>query len=356
MLGVAVIQPEPPVPGDPEIGGLSSLSYLGDGVYYAISDGRGRDGPARYYVLHIEWADPSPDDIDPAGANPDRVTASISSWQELFDADGQPLAERTYDLEGMVALDSNLFVSSEGDLNTGAEPFVAVFGADRAMMEPLALPPGYVPNSERSSGIRNNLAFEGLAITPDTRYLFTSTESALLQDGPIATPDAGALTRILRFDRDHGVFDAQFVYPIDAVHARSPIPGGLEVNGVAELLALSEDHLLVLERSFVVNVAPQHSIKLFEVCLSGATDISGVASLVAADVEFVPASKRLIADLAELVPQLDNVEGMSFGPPLSSGEQTLIFVSDNNFAPERQETQILAFSIDPGAIRGCSIP
>ena len=248
FLGGAEIKPEPAVPGDPEIGGLSSLFHLGGVVYYAISDDRGRAGPARYYVLDIELTDANPDDIDPADATPDaagvtpyHVTASITGWQELFDGDGQQLEERTYDLEGMVALDNNLFISSEGDVNAGVEPFVAVFGPDRAMMEPLGLPAGYVPSADRSSGIRNNLAFEGLAITPDARFLFTATESALVQDGPVATPDAGTMTRILRFDRDHGVFDAQFAYPIDAVHARSPVPGGLEVNGVAELLAQQVD-------------------------------------------------------------------------------------------------------------------
>ena len=84
------------------------------------------------------------------------------------------------------------------------------------------------------------------------------------------------------------------------------------------------------------------------------TDISGIESLAASEAEVVPASKRLITDLADLVPRLDNVEGMTFGPPLASGEQTLIFVSDNNFAPQRQVTQILAFSIAPDAIRGCA--
>ena len=67
-----------------------------------------------------------------------------------------------------------------------------------------------------------------------------------------------------------------------------------------------------------------------------------------------PADRRFIADLADLVPRLDNIEGMTFGPPLASGEQTLIFVSDNNFATQRTITQILAFSVAADAIRGCA--
>ncbi len=369
FLGDVIINPVPAVSGDPEIGGLSSLYHVGDSVYYAISDDRGRTGrPARFYVLDIHVADRdtvgggdsgrsgtvegNPGEGTAAGGGSNRVTASVLGWEEIFAASGEPLEPLTYDLEGMVVLDANFFISSEGDVARGVEPFVAVFGPDRAMMETLALPPGYVPNADRSSGVRDNLAFEALGITPDARYLFAATESALEQDGAVATPDAGTMARILRFDRDHGVFDAQFAYPIDAVHDSSPSPIGLEVNGVAELIALSGDHLLVLERSFVAGVIRFHSIKLFDVCLADATDVSGMGSLT--DAEFVPASKRFIADLADLVPHLDNVEGMSFGPSLPSGERTLIFVSDNNFAPERQITQVLAFSVDPNALQGCS--
>jgi len=343
FLGEAVIDPVSTVAGDPEIGGLSSLFHVGGDVYYAVSDDRGAAGPARFYIVNIAFVE----------GEPGGINASINGWEELFDADGAPLVASTYDFEGLVALDHNLFISSEGDVTAGVEPFVAVFGPQRRMMETLGLPAGFVPNADRSVGVRNNLAFESLALTPDARYLFTATESALVQDGPISTPDAGTLGRILRFDRDHGVFDAQFAYPIDPVYARSPI-GALETNGVAELLALSADHLLVLERAFVAGVVPQHSIKLFEVCLAGATDISGIESLAAAGATFVPASKHFIADLADVVPLLDNVEGMAFGPILPSGDQTLIFVTDNNFQPLRQSTQILAFIIPPAAMNRCS--
>lgn len=345
FLGEAVIGPQPAVPGDPEIGGLSSISRIGGGVYYAVSDDhQGRRGPARYYVLRIDLADGQLDTTD----------ASVTSWHELFDANGEALLPDTYDLEGMVVLDDNLFISSEGNAAAGIEPFVAVFGPERRMMEPLGLPSGFAPAADGSSGVRNNRGFEGLAITPDDRYLFTGTESALAQDGPASTPEAGSMARILRFDRQHGVFDAQFAYPIEAVHASAPEDGGLEVNGLTELLALSGEHLLALERSFVAGAVPEHSLKLFDVCLAGATDISSIESLAASETQVVPASKRLIADLADLVPRLDNVEGMTFGPPLASGEQTLIFVSDNNFAPQRQITQILAFSVAADAIRGCA--
>jgi hypothetical protein len=325
------------------VGGLSSIYRVDGDTYFAISDDRGDHGPARHYVLRIELGDGRLDAGD----------VTVTGWRELTGPEGEPLVPSTFDLEGMVALGHTLFVSSEGDATAGVDPFVAVFGPERRLMEPLALPPGFARSPDGASGIRNNLAFESLAITPDGRFLFTGTESALLQDGPIATPEAGTTARILRFDRRDGVFDAQFAYPLDPVHASSPLPGGLETNGLSELLAISGEHLLSLERDFVAGAFPAHSIKLFDVCLQGATDISSIASLADTDTPVTPAGKRLIGDLADLVPRLDNVEGMTFGPTLPSGERTLIFVSDDNFAPQRQVTQVLAFAVSADAIQGC---
>jgi len=341
-LGEALIAPEPEISGDPGVGGLSAIFHAGGDTYYAISDDRGLHGPARYYVLHIDLSDGHLDDGD----------AVVTGWRPLLDPDGRPLQANTYDLEGLAAHDHTLFVASEGDATAGVDPFVAVFDAEGRLMEPLGLPPGFEAGNAYT-GVRNNLAFESLTITPNGRYLFTGTESALLQDGPVATPAHGTTSRLLRFDRTHGVFDAEFAYPIDPVHAVSPLSNGLEVNGLSELLAFSGEHLLALERSFVAGALPQHSIKLFDVCLDGATDISTVESLAHTEVVVTPASKRLVADIADLAPRLDNLEGMTFGPTLPSGEQTLIFISDDNFAPH-QITQVLAFAVSADAIQGCS--
>ncbi len=41
---------------------------------------------------------------------------------------------------------------------------------------------------------------------------------------------------------------------------------------------------------------------------------------------------------------LDNLEGLTLGPVLPDGRQTLLIVSDNNFSPT-QVTQFLAFTV-----------
>ena len=55
-----------------------------------------------------------------------------------------------------------------------------------------------------------------------------------------------------------------------------------------------------------------------------------------------PAAKTLVADFAQLgLGLVDNIEGMTWGPPLPDGGCVLVFVSDNNFNPA-QVTQFIA--------------
>ena len=41
---------------------------------------------------------------------------------------------------------------------------------------------------------------------------------------------------------------------------------------------------------------------------------------------------------------IDNVEGITFGPKLANGNQSIIFISDNNFS-DKQKTQIFLFEV-----------
>ena len=58
-----------------------------------------------------------------------------------------------------------------------------------------------------------------------------------------------------------------------------------------------------------------------------------------------PAQKTLLLDLDELGLTLDNIEGMTLGPRLPDGRQSVLLVSDNNFTPG-QVSQFLLFALD----------
>ncbi len=64
-----------------------------------------------------------------------------------------------------------------------------------------------------------------------------------------------------------------------------------------------------------------------------------------ADEDVRPVRKELVADMADFgLSTVDNLEGMTWGPTLRSGERTLLLVSDDNFSAS-QVSQVVALAI-----------
>ncbi len=335
---------------DTEVGGLSGLAYdTTSNVYYALSDDRSPD--ARFYTLEIDLSDGSLDDGDVA----------FLEVTQLLDTDGEPFEDGNVDPEG-IALTSGgtLYISSEGDTSALIDPFIREVSLSAEFIDDLPIPDIYLPTADESSGIRNNLAFESLTITPDQRYLYTATENALFQDGPQATVDDSSLARILKYDLTTGEPVASYVYEVDPV-PEVPIPeDSFSTNGLVELLAIDNNGtLLALERAF--SVGQGNTVKLYEIQTQGALDVLNTDDLFREDsleddgevlppgpFEIDPAvTKREILDIEQdLGISPDNLEALAFGPTLDDGRQSLIIASDNNFNPDGQFTQFLAFAVD----------
>ncbi|MBT9314567.1 phytase [Leptothoe spongobia] len=333
-----------------EVGGLSGLAYdSARGVYYALSDDRSSD--ARFYTVDIDLGDGSLDDGD----------VEFKDVTFLLDADGERFADGDVDPEGIaITGQGTLYISSEGDANAVISPFIREITLDGDYIKDLPIPDIYLPTADQSSGIRNNLAFESLTITPDQQFLYTATENSLFQDGPAADVDQGSLSRILKYDLTTGEPVASFVYEVDQV-PEVPDPGdAFRTNGLVELLAVDNNGtLLALERGF--SVGQGNTVKLFEIQTQGALDVLDTDDLFREDAlvedgevlepgpfEIDPAViKREILDIEQdlgIAP--DNLEALAFGPMLENGRQSLIIASDNNFNPDGQFTQFLAFAID----------
>ena len=119
-------------------------------------------------------------------------------------------------------------------------------------------------------------------------------------------------------------------------------PDAFSTNGLVELLPLSPTRLLAMERSFSTGVG--NDVRIYLVDTAGATDTLGLPAL-PQDLSGVQvAQKTLVLDLDVLGVTLDNLEGLTFGPVLPDGRQSLLIVSDNNFSPT-QVTQFLAFTV-----------
>ena len=84
--------------------------------------------------------------------------------------------------------------------------------------------------------------------------------------------------------------------------------------------------------------------KLFQVVNSAASETSTIVSFKDGIEGITPLRKKLLLDLETLGIELDNLEGMTLGPTLADGSQSLILISDDNFNPE-QTTQLLLFNL-----------
>lgn len=314
-----------------ELGGLSGITYdARKNVYYSISDDRSQKAPARFYTLKIDLSGGSLKKVD------------VVNVTTLLQADGKAYPDLSLDPEG-IALTRNgkLFISSEGDVDKLVKPFINQFSLSGKLLQVLSIPPKFLPSAKKK-GIRNNLAFESLTITPNQKYLFTATESALYQDGRVATINSGSPARILKYNLLTGQPTQEFLYLTDAI-AGTRSTAILSANGLADLLAIDSTRLLSLERSF--SPIKGNTIKIFEVDLAKADDISRIASLKSVNINKIrPVQKKLLINFNELNIPIDNIEGLTFGQCLPNGKRSLIFVSDNNFT-SLQFTQILAFGV-----------
>ena len=313
-----------------EVGGLSGITYNGDKqIYYAISDDRSSKAAARFYTLEI--------DLDREKISEETVT--FIDVTTLLNETGQPFPPLSIDSEGITFTQKSLFISSEGDRKRQIQPFIREFSLVGKQLQSLPIPEKFLIQPD--SGVINNRALENLTVTPSKKYLFTATENALIQDGTEANISTGSPCRILQYDLIKGEAKKEFLYITEPITSTSNNFGDFETNGLAEIIALDDTHLLSLERSFSLDTG--NVIKLFQVDLSNADNIQKINSLNNQFTHISPVKKELLLDLSNLELILDNIEGMTFGPKLADGQRSLILVSDNNFNP-LQLTQFLIFS------------
>jgi predicted extracellular nuclease len=331
FLGEAILPADLDFEGT-RVGGLSGLAYDSENdLFYAVSDDPALAAPARLYSLTIDLGDGHLDSGD----------VVLQGVTRLLDLDGSPFAPYSLDGEGIaLSPGGGYFISSEGNVDRSVDPFLREFVHDGAPVRSLMLPKRFLPRREGRRGVRHNLAFESLTLSPDGRFLFTATENALSQDGPVADLEQGSPARILRYDPASGKRLAEYLYQVEPVAEPPASEEGFQVNGLVELLALDGDHLVALERAYSQGVG--NTIRLFLVDLSAASDVRK-KGLGRRSQKVRAADKTLLLDLADLDLKLENLEGLSFGRPLEDGRRTLLLVSDNNFS-QRQQTQFLAFA------------
>lgn len=194
-----------------------------------------------------------------------------------------------------------------------------------------------------NQGMTYNKGLESLGITEDENYIFTANESTLIQDEEQSYKfNKEETVRIIRYDNStqEPTFNGQFLYELEDE----------EDNGLVDILPLSKNKVLTLERSYD-QFKNKITSRIFLVDLSNASDVTGIKEVHKAKPKIQKAKKQELVDLDEFLPlmspgfkKLDNFEGMIFGPRLKDGSKSLILVSDNNRSVA-QRTIILVLKI-----------
>lgn len=329
------------------VGGLSSIDYdPATNLYYLICDDRSERNPARFYTAKIRISDKGIDSVEFTNAVTllDKQGNSFPSHKTEPALAPDPESMR-YDPR------KNLLIwGSEGERlltkNPAAleDPAVLIMSTDGKYKDSFAIPDNLRMHATEK-GPRRNGVFEGLAFTDNYKYLFASVEEPLYEDGSRAgSGDSTAWVRFIKFNTKTRKPVAQYAYQIDALPFAADPPGAFKVNGISDIMSLSNNQFIVIERAFVSG-KNSNFIRLYLADARYADDISKLASLDPAPT-VKPITKTLLLNMDDLGRYIDNVEGITSGPLLANGHQSLILVADNNF-DEKEKTQFFLFEIIP---------
>lgn len=178
-----------------------------------------------------------------------------------------------------------------------------------------------------------NKGMEGLAITPDGRYLIGAMQSPLIQDGGTNAP----YVRLVKIDVYSGAIQ-QYAYELTNIGTTAKP----KYSTISEILAINSNDFLVDERDGKGLGDDSNAAfkKLFRINLSNATEVSNVIG--AANLAGKAVSKSLFLDLVTTLNSYGiatqdipaKIEGISFGQDVAvagNTKHTLFIANDNDF-------------------------
>lgn len=324
-----------------EIGGLSGLIIdKNKNKILAISDDRSIVNDARFYEFDFKLDEKS------FSVTPHEVVI-------LKNKDGKSFPKGSIDFEDIGLLNNDLIITSEGAANREPpiNPEIFLFTREGKYIKNIPVPEKFNPSIENAnkSGVRDNLAFEALTISKDEKNIWVGTEEALLQDGQTSGPNQTSIIRLIQYKDLKPVKEVGYV--LEKVPSITVAGLTFGMTGLSAMLEIDDSTFYSIERSYSP-LSRINTIRLFKFKITDQlTDISGMQSIKGKTITTV--EKELVANLQDFssvmslkFQKLDNIEGITFGPKLANGHDTLILVSDNNFN-KSQRTQFLAFEIIP---------
>ena len=275
------------------------------------------------------------------------------SAEAAFDANGRqlPFSTSGLDTEALVKLADGSFwvadeygpslalVRSDGTIVKRLVPKGLAADLPEADYEVVEALPEILLRRQRNRGI------EGLAISPDERFIYVMMQS------PLANPDSKAYeqsvnVRILKLSRETGALVGEYLYPLDAPESfrRDNMKKAREQKDVrlSEMTAVAEDRLLVLERIekssriYAIDLKSAQPIdqRFDDPATSPSLEQMSEEALAAASVPRL--AKTIIVEGDDLVGMPVKTEGMAL-----ISDRELILINDNDFSVTGVETRMV---------------
>ena len=325
------------------VGGLSGIDFdAKNDLYYLICDDRSVFNDARFYTAKIKLLENKLQSVDFISMQvlKNETGTVYGNWNTVPNLSSDPEDIRYNPRTNTLVWSSEGARSISKDKLVLQDPFLNFMDLNGNFIGNATLP-NNLKMHQLEKGPRSNGTLEG--ITFDKRYktIYTNLEEPLFEDGDQATTSKGGLIRLYQFNARTNKNTAQYVYRLEPIAREAEPKGSFAVNGVSAIQYYGKNQLLVVERSYSTGT-PACTVKVFLCNLKNATNVQNSATLQNQNLQL--ASKKLILNMDDLGVFIDNVEGITFGPKLSNGNQSLLLVTDNNFS-DKQKTQIFLFEV-----------
>lgn len=323
------------------LGGFSAIDYSGAGSLYALLSDRGPDDGAVSYPCRVQLVNLV---INPTAKQ--KMQLELVRTIPLVDSQKRPFTGRSsiltatdrmahrLDPEGFrFGPEQTMYVSDEYG------PEILQFDRDGQELRRIAVPAWFrvsvasgdrqEENGQNATGRASNRGMECLALSADGTSLVGLMQGPLIQDGKKNadnTKVTGRVCRLVKIVVATGEIE-EYVYELDS-----------DANGNSEILSMPDGRFLVLERDSEAGKKAAFR-KLIAVDLKDATNVYGRVSLVDGDQKttVTPVRKSVFLDLLDPAWALagesmpEKIEGLTFGPMLADGRQTLLVSTDNDF-------------------------
>lgn len=322
------------VGGDIDIYGFdgfgSGIDITTDGKLLAVSGSGPRNGPVSYHtrmcIFDLQRAVSGEITRLSATSIPRFVSPHGTPFLGELNENEQLETFRRFDPEGIrQGPTGTCFVADEYG------PSIAEFDIRGRLIREFAIPPAFRPPGRRSEsadgknaafGRVSSRGFTGVAISPDGRRLYTTTQCPLAQDGG----EAGRWLRILEIEIGSGD-TRQFAYRLHGLGHR-----------IDDLLMSPDGALLLLEQDEAVGTIEPFK-RVIRVDFNDASDVGPFVSLTdrPQDAAFQPVRSSEYLNIADVLQEQGGyrfrwpIQGMAFLPNRTPGEEVIVLSTDNKF-------------------------